>query len=102
MASETAADVYGFDLAALQPHADRVGPELASLVTPLQPAPATYPEVDYALGKVSGHGVRAPADGRDARRLTERGSRPRRPRTQVIRSSSLMGGSSAVAAGWSG
>ena len=54
MASETAADVYGFDIAKLQPHADRVGPELESLVTPLAPAPATYPEVDYALGKVSG------------------------------------------------
>jgi predicted TIM-barrel fold metal-dependent hydrolase len=54
MASETAADVYGFDIATLQPHADRVGPELESLVTPLAPAPATYPEVDYALGKVSG------------------------------------------------
>lgn len=29
-------------------------PELDSLVTPPAPAPATYPEVDYALGKVSG------------------------------------------------
>jgi hypothetical protein len=54
MASETAAKVYGFDLAALRPHADRVGPEFDSLVTPPVPAPVTYPEVDYALGKVSG------------------------------------------------
>jgi len=54
MTSETAADVYGFDLAALQVHADRVGPELASVVTPATPAPVTYPEVAYALGKVSG------------------------------------------------
>ena len=37
-----------------RPHADRVGPELDSLVTPAAPAAATYPEVDYALGKVSG------------------------------------------------
>ncbi|HZP30897.1 MAG TPA: amidohydrolase family protein [Acidimicrobiia bacterium] len=54
MASETAADVYGFDLAFLQPIADRIGPALDDLVTPAVPAPATYPEVDYALGKVSG------------------------------------------------
>jgi hypothetical protein len=54
MASETAADVYGFDLAALRPIADRIGPDIDDLVTPPTPAPATYPEVDYALGKVSG------------------------------------------------
>jgi hypothetical protein len=54
MTSTTVADVYGFDLDALRPHAERVGPELDSLVTPETPAPVTYPEVDYALGKVSG------------------------------------------------
>jgi predicted TIM-barrel fold metal-dependent hydrolase len=54
MASTTAAEVYHFDLAALQPHADRVGPTIDSLVTPASPAPASYPDVDYALGKVSG------------------------------------------------
>jgi hypothetical protein len=54
MTSVTAADVYGFDLAALRPHADRVGPELDSVVTPGGPAPVVYSEVDYALGKVSG------------------------------------------------
>ena len=54
MASETAADVYGFDLASLQPIADRIGPEMDDLLTPAAPAPATYSEVDYALGKVSG------------------------------------------------
>jgi predicted TIM-barrel fold metal-dependent hydrolase len=54
MASTTAAEVYGFDLAALQPVADRIGPTLDDLVTPETPAPATYSEADYALGKVSG------------------------------------------------
>jgi len=54
MTSTTAAEVYGFDLPALQVHADRVGPELAALVTPAAPPPVVYPEVDYALGKVSG------------------------------------------------
>ena len=54
MTSVTAADVYGFDLAALRPHADRVGPELDSIVTAGGPAPVVYSEVDYALGKVSG------------------------------------------------
>jgi hypothetical protein len=54
MCSETAAEVYGFDLAVLQPIADRIGPKLDELVTPAVPAPATYTEADYALGKVSG------------------------------------------------
>jgi predicted TIM-barrel fold metal-dependent hydrolase len=54
MTSETAADVYGFDLTVLQPIADRIGPDIDDLVTPPTPAPAIYPEVDYALGKVSG------------------------------------------------
>ena len=54
MCSETAADVYGFDLKALAPVADRVSPTLAELLTPAAPAPATYDPVDYALGKVSG------------------------------------------------
>ena len=54
MASTTAADVYGFDLEQLQVIADDIGPEIDALVTPAEPPPATYPEVDYALGKVSG------------------------------------------------
>ena len=54
MASETAADVYGFDLDALAPVAARVAPRLDELVTPPGPPPATYSAVDYALGKVSG------------------------------------------------
>jgi predicted TIM-barrel fold metal-dependent hydrolase len=54
MAGETAADVYGFDLDALRPVADQVGPLLDDLVEPASPPPATYSEVDYALGKVSG------------------------------------------------
>jgi len=54
MASTTAADVYGFDLDALAPVAERVGPRLDELVTPAAPAPASYSPVDYALGKVNG------------------------------------------------
>jgi len=54
MCSETAADVYGFDLDALRPIAERVSPKLEDVLTPAAPAPATYPAVDYALGKVSG------------------------------------------------
>jgi predicted TIM-barrel fold metal-dependent hydrolase len=54
MAGETAADVYGFDLEALQLVAEQVGPRLDDVLTPLSPAPATYTAVDYALGKVSG------------------------------------------------
>ena len=54
MTATTAAAVYGFDLAGLRPEADRVGPLLSEIMTPAAPAPATYPEVDYALGKVSG------------------------------------------------
>jgi predicted TIM-barrel fold metal-dependent hydrolase len=54
MCSETAARVYGFDLAALRPVADRIGPRLDDLVTADRPPAATYEPVDYALGKVSG------------------------------------------------
>ena len=54
MTSGTAAEVYGFDLAALQEVADRVGPALEEVLLPAAPAPATYSELDYALGKVSG------------------------------------------------
>jgi predicted TIM-barrel fold metal-dependent hydrolase len=54
MAGETAADVYGFDLDALRPIAERIGPRLDDVVTPRTPPPAEYPEVDFALGKVSG------------------------------------------------
>lgn len=54
MASDTAADVYSFDLDALRPIAERCSPTLDDLVTPASPAPATYTAVDYALGKVSG------------------------------------------------
>jgi predicted TIM-barrel fold metal-dependent hydrolase len=51
---ETAAEVYHFDLDLLRPLADRIGPKVADIVTPRTPPPAEYPEVDYALGKVSG------------------------------------------------
>jgi predicted TIM-barrel fold metal-dependent hydrolase len=54
MGGETAADVYGFDLDALRPVAERVGPRVDELVTPASPPAATYSPVDYALGKVSG------------------------------------------------
>jgi predicted TIM-barrel fold metal-dependent hydrolase len=54
MCSETAARVYGFDLAALRPLADEIGPDLGDLVTPDSPPAVTYSPVDYALGKVSG------------------------------------------------
>ena len=54
MASETAADVYGFDLARCSRTPTGSVLNSTSLVTPAVPAPATYPEVDYALGKVSG------------------------------------------------
>ncbi|MCU1486863.1 MAG: putative TIM-barrel fold metal-dependent hydrolase [Actinomycetia bacterium] len=54
MTSTVAADVYGFDLAVLQREADRVGPTLDEVLAPAEPAPATYSETDYALGKVSG------------------------------------------------
>ncbi len=51
---ETAAAVYHFDVGLLRPIADRVGPRVDEVVSPRTPPPATYPEVDYALGKVSG------------------------------------------------
>jgi predicted TIM-barrel fold metal-dependent hydrolase len=54
MASETAASVYGFDLDALRPVAESIGPSLDDLVVPASPPPATYSDVDYALGKVNG------------------------------------------------
>jgi predicted TIM-barrel fold metal-dependent hydrolase len=54
MTSTVAADVYGFDLDLLQREADRVGPTLDEVLAPAEPAPATYSETDYALGKVSG------------------------------------------------
>jgi len=54
MASETAAAVYGFDLDALRPVAESIGPSLDDLVEPASPPPATYSAVDYALGKVNG------------------------------------------------
>jgi hypothetical protein len=54
MASDTAAEVYGFDLDALRPVAERCSPTLDELVTPLSPAPVSYSAVDYALGKVNG------------------------------------------------
>lgn len=54
MCSTTAAEVYGFDLDALRPIAERVSPTLEDVMTPSVAPPATYSEVDYALGKVSG------------------------------------------------
>ncbi len=38
--ANNAADLYGFDLAALQPHADRVGPTVSELAEPLVELPA--------------------------------------------------------------
>ena len=54
MTSETAAKVYGFDLDQLRADADRCGPSLDDVVTPPSPPGASYTDVDYALGKVSG------------------------------------------------
>jgi predicted TIM-barrel fold metal-dependent hydrolase len=54
MTGLTAARVYGFDLDRLTPIADEVGPKVDDVVTPFTPAPATYSEADYALGKVTG------------------------------------------------
>ncbi len=54
MCSTTAAGVYGFDIEALAPVAQRVSPMLDDLLSPASPPPATYDAVDYALGKVSG------------------------------------------------
>jgi len=54
MVGETAARVYDFDLGVLRPLADRLGPTVDEVVAPYAPPPVAYPEVDYALGKVSG------------------------------------------------
>jgi len=54
MCCTNAAGLYGFDLDALAPVAERVSPVLDDLLSPASPAPATYDAVDYALGKVSG------------------------------------------------
>jgi predicted TIM-barrel fold metal-dependent hydrolase len=54
MAGETAAEVYGFDRDLLGALAARIGPAVADVVSPYEPPPAEYAEVDYALGKVSG------------------------------------------------
>lgn len=54
IAGETAAEVYGFDTALLRPVSDRIGPTVDDVVTAYEAPPATYAEVDYALGKVSG------------------------------------------------
>ena len=70
MASETAADVYGFDLAALQPHADRVGPEIASLVTPPGPRARDLPGGRLRAGQGERDGVGPAADVGDVGRLS--------------------------------
>jgi predicted TIM-barrel fold metal-dependent hydrolase len=54
MTCDTAATVYGFDVDALRPIADLVGPAVDDIVTPATAPVATYQPVDYALGKVSG------------------------------------------------
>ena len=54
MIAGTAAEVYDFDLGKLRPLADEIGPLADEVITPAVPPPATYSEVDYALGKVSG------------------------------------------------
>jgi predicted TIM-barrel fold metal-dependent hydrolase len=53
MTSETAADVYGFDLAQLAVVAERVGPTASDIVTAASDPAVAYDAVDYALGKVS-------------------------------------------------
>ena len=54
MVAGTAAEVYDFDLGTLRLLADEIGPLAEEIITPAVPPPATYSEVDYALGKVSG------------------------------------------------
>ena len=39
MLAGTAAELYGFDLEALRPHADRVGPTVAEIARPLTELP---------------------------------------------------------------
>jgi hypothetical protein len=54
MVGETTAHVYGFDLDALRPLAERIGPSLADIQTEASDPVATYEPVDYATGRVSG------------------------------------------------
>jgi len=53
MLGETTAGVYGFDLAALQPLVERLGPSLDDLMTEESEPAARYEPVDYALGRVT-------------------------------------------------
>ncbi len=54
MVGETTARVYGFDLDALRPLAERIGPSLADIQTDATDPVATYEPVDYATGRVTG------------------------------------------------
>ncbi|HZQ59162.1 MAG TPA: amidohydrolase family protein [Acidimicrobiales bacterium] len=53
MLGETAAGVYGFDLDALRPLADRIGPRIGDLLSEECEPAVRYDPVDYALGRVS-------------------------------------------------
>jgi predicted TIM-barrel fold metal-dependent hydrolase len=53
MVGETAARVYGFDVDALWPLAEKIGPRIGDLVTEEREPPVRYDPVDYALGRVS-------------------------------------------------
>jgi predicted TIM-barrel fold metal-dependent hydrolase len=54
MVSTTAAGVYNFDLDALRPVAERIGPLMGDLVSEEEEPAARYDPVDYAMGRVSG------------------------------------------------
>lgn len=54
MVGETAAAVYGFDLAVLGPIAGRIGPALGDILTDEVEPAVRYDPVDYATGRVSG------------------------------------------------
>ena len=72
MTSETAAGVYGFDLARLQPVADRVGPRLDDLVTPAVPGAGHLLGNRLRPGQGERHGERPPPDGGDVQRRLRR------------------------------
>jgi predicted TIM-barrel fold metal-dependent hydrolase len=54
MVGETAARVYRFDLDLLKPLVAEIGPAVEDVVTPYQDPAVVYPEIEYALGQVSG------------------------------------------------
>lgn len=54
MVGETTAKVYGFDVEALRPIAEQIGPKLEDLLTEATEPAVRYDAVDYATGRVSG------------------------------------------------